>query len=115
MNARLGRGAHLSPDLSYDGKEIVFSWTENVLRASEDDRKLANASFAEKERKVIASARNINNSDMSFCEYRGKTVIHYFWGDQETPPCGFAEAVYDGAEEQFLRGWFPGSDKAPIE
>jgi len=48
---------------------------------------------------------------MSFCEYRGRVIIHYDWGDQATSPSGFGEAIYEGTQEQFLRGWFPAPAK----
>ena len=86
-----------------------------VLRASEEDRKPANPDFTEAELKRVATAVNINNSDMCFAEYKGQTIIHYFWGDQQTPPCGFARAIYDGTQEQFLRGWFPDAEKPTTE
>ncbi|MEI6785348.1 MAG: hypothetical protein WCQ21_30990, partial [Verrucomicrobiota bacterium] len=49
----------------------------------------------------------LNQSDMCLIEYKGKVIIQYFTGDQATTPCGYAEAIYDGTEAQFLRGWFP--------
>ena len=78
-----------------------------VLRASEEDRKLANPNLTEAQKKRIATITNINQSDMCLIEYKGKVIIHYFTGDQATTPCGYAEAIYDGTEAQFLRGWFP--------
>jgi len=62
----------------------------------------------------IATATNINNSDMSFREYKGRVIIHYNRSDQQTPPSGFAEAIYEGTQAQFLRGWFPETDPQPV-
>ena len=85
-----------------------------VLRASDEDRKLANPNFTEAQRQRIATATNINNSDMSFREYKGRVIIHYNWSDQQTPPSGFAEAIYEGTQAEFLRGWFPKTDPQPV-
>ena len=82
-----------------------------VLRASEEDRRLANPNLTEEKKKRIATMTNVNNSDMCLIEYKGKVIIHYFTGDQATAPCGMAEAIYDGTEAQFLRGWFTGPAK----
>jgi len=77
-----------------------------VLRASPEDRKLANPTFTEEERQRIATATNLNNSDVDFCEYRGRVILVYSWGNQRGVE-HLAEAVYEGTLEQFLRGWFP--------
>lgn len=48
---------------------------------------------------------NINNSDIDFCEFQGKTAIFYAWGDQ----LGIhflARAEYAGSEKEFLEGYF---------
>ena len=77
-----------------------------MLRASDDDRQIANSRLTEQQRQRIASARNINNSDLDFCEYQGRVILNYSWGNQQGIE-HLAEAVYEGTEEQFLRGWFP--------
>lgn len=77
-----------------------------VLRASDDDRKAANPSLTEKDRRRIAKAVNKNNSDFDFCEYQGRLIINYSWGNQ-TGVEHLAEAVYEGSTADFLRGWFP--------
>jgi hypothetical protein len=43
---------------------------------------------------------------MDFCEFRGRTVITYSWGNQQGTEF-LAEAVYDGPLESFLMGFFP--------
>jgi alpha-L-fucosidase len=78
-----------------------------VLRASDEDRGIANPKLTKEERGRIATAQNLNNSDIDLCEYRGKLVINYSWGNQQGVE-HLAEAVYDGTLEEFLRGWFPG-------
>lgn len=77
-----------------------------VLRPSEDDRKIANPALSEEARQRIATAKNINNSDIDFCEYQGHVEIFYSWGNQRGIE-HLARAVYHGTLEQFLRGWFP--------
>jgi len=82
-----------------------------VLRASEEDRKLANPNFTEEQKKRIATMTNINCSDMCLFEFKGKVIIRYCAGDQETRPHALVEAIYEGTEAQFLRGWFPGKPR----
>ena len=77
-----------------------------VLRVSDQDRQIANPRLTPAQRQRIATARNINNSDLDFCEYQGRLVINYSWGNQQGVE-HLAEAMYEGTEEQFLRGWFP--------
>lgn len=91
-----------SPDLIH--------WTSSplnpVLRASPEDKTIANQKLTEPQRARIASAVNVNNSDIDFCEWGGRLVINYSWGNQQGIE-HLAEAVYDGTAAQFLRGWFP--------
>jgi hypothetical protein len=87
------------------------TWEESpfnpVLRADEDDRKLApRITFTEQERKRIATAVNINNSDVDIFGYKGKTLISYSWGNQHGVE-HLAEAEYKGPVDEFLTGWFP--------
>lgn len=77
-----------------------------VLQASAEDKAIANAKLTEAQRQSIADARNLNNSDLDFCEWQGRLTINYSWGNQQGVE-HLAEAVYDGSEAQFLRGWFP--------
>ena len=77
-----------------------------VLRASAEDKQVANPGLSAAQREKIAAAKNINNSDLDFCEWRGRLVMNYSWGNQQGTEF-LAEAVYDGTQEQFLRGWFP--------
>ncbi len=77
-----------------------------VLEFGDQDRKIANPKLTPQERERIAKAININNSDVDLCEFRGKTVIYYSWGNQEGIEF-LAEAVHDGPLSEFLRGWFP--------
>lgn len=48
----------------------------------------------------------MSNSDIDFCEFGGRLVINYSWGNQQGIEF-LAEAVYEGTEASFLRAWFP--------
>ena len=76
-----------------------------VLKASDDDRKIANPTLSAEHRERVRRAVNCNNSDIDFCEFEGRLIINYSWGNQQGIE-HLAEAVYDGPESQFLRGWF---------
>ena len=78
-----------------------------VLRASAADKLIANPNLAEEQRARIAGAVDLNNSDIDFCEWEGRLLINYSWGNQQGAE-HLAEAVYDGTLKQFLHGWFPG-------
>jgi len=77
-----------------------------VLKHSDDDRKIASNALTAEQRERIRTAANINNSDFDFCEFQGKTVILYSWGNQQGVE-HLAEAVYDGTKASFLRAFFP--------
>lgn len=77
-----------------------------VLKASDEDRKIANGKLTTNQRDRIRTAMNINNSDIDFCEYRGRLVINYSWGNQQGIEY-LAEAAFDGTLSEFLTGWFP--------
>jgi hypothetical protein len=77
-----------------------------VLHHSEDDKKIASAKLTQEQRERIAKAVDINNSDIDFCDYKGRLVIYYSWGNQLGVE-HLAEAVYHGSEADFLRGFFP--------
>lgn len=80
-----------------------------VLRRSPLDRRLVGDGWSEAHRRRVASAVNRNNSDIDFCEWNGRLMITYSWGNQLGIE-HLAEASYDGSESQFLRGWFPGAE-----
>ncbi len=77
-----------------------------VLRASAEDKLIADPRLTPEQRKKIAGAKDINNSDIDFCEWNGRLLIDYSWGNQEGTEF-LAEASYEGTEADFLRGWFP--------
>ena len=77
-----------------------------VLRASEEDKQIANPKFTPEQQKHIREAKNINNSDFDYCEYKGELVINYSWGNQQGTEF-LAEARYAGTEAEFLNALFP--------
>lgn len=77
-----------------------------VMRFSPEDKIIANPKLTAEECQRIATAANINNSDVDFCEYGGKVVIYYSWGNQQGIE-HLAEAVYDGTLKDFLLDFFP--------
>lgn len=77
-----------------------------VLRSSNEDRAIHNPNLTDEQRQRIATAKNLNNSDIDFCEYQGRLIINYSWGNQLGVE-HLAEAVYEGTLADFLRGWFP--------
>ncbi len=70
-----------------------------------EDKKIASPFLTEKERERIEKALDINNSDMEFCEFLGRTIIYYSWGDQMGTEF-LAEACYEGPLAEFLQGLF---------
>lgn len=79
-----------------------------VLSFSEEDKKIANSLLTAEQRKHIAESVDINNSDVDICEFKGKTVLYYSWGNQQGIEF-LAAAEYDGGMAKFLRSFFPAS------
>ena len=77
-----------------------------VLQASDEDKTIANPNLTPEQGEKIQGAKNINNSDIDFCEYKGRLIINYSWGNQAGVEF-LAEATYEGSVSQFLLGWFP--------
>ena len=77
-----------------------------VMAASGEDQVIANPKLTDEQRKAIAGAVNRNNSDVDFCEFQGRTIITYSWGNQQGTEF-LAEAVHDGPLASFLQGFFP--------
>lgn len=61
--------------------------------------------FTKEELDYIDSAVNCNNSDIDLCEYKGKTIILYSWGNQVGKEF-LALAEYDGTLQEFLESFF---------
>ena len=77
-----------------------------ILKASPEDKQIANPKLTADQRAKIAGGVDLNNSDMDLCEFKGTTIITYSWGNQQGTEF-LGEAVYDGSLESFLKGFFP--------
>ena len=77
-----------------------------IMQFSEEDKIIANPKLTASQRAHIARAGNINNSDVDLCEFNGRTIIYYSWGNQKGIEF-LAYAVYNGTLESFLHGYFP--------
>jgi hypothetical protein len=77
-----------------------------VLAHDADDKLIANPALGPAERACIERAENRNSSDVDLCEWQGKVVLNYSWGNQQGNEF-LAEAVYDGTLEELLQGFFP--------
>lgn len=83
-----------------------------VLAASPEDKIIANPSLTDAQRSSIEKAADRNNSDIDFCEFNGRLLINYSWGNQNGTEF-LAEAEYAGTQTSFLTGWFPGPSLPP--
>jgi hypothetical protein len=91
---------------SKDLKRWESSRFNPVMAFSDEDKAVANPKLTSEQRKAVARAKDINNSDLDLCEFRGKTVIYYSWGNQQGKEF-LGEAVYEGTLADFLRSFFP--------
>ena len=77
-----------------------------ILMPSEEDKMISpRAAELEGLEETIRTCFNINNSDIDFCEWQGKTYINYAVGNQ----LGYyhmCEAEYDGPVGEFLEAFF---------
>lgn len=64
------------------------------------------ASFTEAERMMIAAAADVNASDLDMCEWQGKLVCFYSWGNQRGAEFS-ALAEADCTERAFCESFFP--------
>lgn len=75
-------------------------WPDDSDKIPVDPKHFTDEQIAEMENAV-----DCNNSDIDICDYKGKTVILYSWGNQlgtEYLAC----AEYDGTTEEFLKSFF---------
>jgi len=102
--------AHEGYEMRVVRSQDLIHWVPSplnpVLKASDEDRKIANPKLTAGQRRRIATAENCNHSDIDFCEFKGRLWITYSWGNQRGVE-HLAEAVYEGSEASFLKGWFP--------
>ncbi len=77
-----------------------------VMTFGDEDKIIINPSrFSAEEIHYIENAINCNNSDLDFCDWNGKTIITYSWGNQLGKEF-LALAEYDGTEKEFLQSFF---------
>ncbi len=76
-----------------------------LMQFSPEDKRIASKKFTPAQREHITKAVNLNNSDVDLCEFQGKVVLYYSWGNQKGIEF-LAEARYDGTLPAFLRGFF---------
>jgi hypothetical protein len=92
---------------SRDLKNWEFS-PHVVLGYDQDDKKIhpvPTAEFTESELALIAGSKDINASDLDMCEWNGKLVCFYSWGNQRG--CEFsALAEADCTEKEFCESFF---------
>ena len=86
----------------------LLSWeiapVNPVLFYGDEDRVL-DGEFSEEEKERINNSLNTNNSDVDVCEYNGKTIILYSWGNQMGKEF-LAKAEYDGPMAEFFESFF---------
>lgn len=70
-----------------------------------DEDKVLCGDFTDEEKEYINTALNTNNSDVDLCEFNGKTVILYSWGNQSGREF-LAKAEYDGTMDEFFKSFF---------
>ena len=75
-----------------------------------EDKQIASAFLTPADRKRIDEALDVNNSDMEMCEYLGRTLIYYSWGDQKGTEF-LAEAWYDGPMHELLKSFFESAEQ----
>jgi hypothetical protein len=96
---------------SRDLKDWEFS-AHVVLDYDVADRKIHPAGrFNAKELAEIASAVNINASDLDMCEFGGRLVCFYSWGNQRGKEYS-ALAEADCTEREFCESFFPAEKPA---
>jgi len=101
-NARYANSLARSKDLIH----WEYSPVNPVLMYDEyEDKKIASPFLTPEDRARIEAAEDINNSDMELCEFLGRTIIYYSWGDQKGTEF-LAEACYEGSMKEFLQGFF---------
>ena len=76
-----------------------------MMYSEAEDKQIANPFLTIEEQQQIADALDINNSDVELCEFNGRTIIYYSWGNQRGMEF-LAEASYEGTLASFLQAWF---------
>ena len=89
-----------------DFKKWEVGFYNPILMPSNEDKILSQRAVEkEKYEPLMRDAFNINNSDIDFCEWQGKTYINYVMGNQKGTYY-MCEAEYDGTPGEFLESYF---------
>ena len=76
------------------------------ITPDDDDKKMIYPDrLTDEEKDFILNAFDCNNSDIDFCDYNGKTIIMYSWGNQYGKEF-LAMAEYDGSLQELLESHF---------
>lgn len=89
-----------------DFKDWELGLTNPVMWPDDNDKIVIHPErFTQEELDYIENATNSNNSDFDMCDYNGKTIITYSWGNQFGKEF-LALAEYDGPSDEFLKSFF---------
>ena len=89
-----------------DLKTFELGITNPVMWPDDQDKRVIHPErFSAAELDCLEHAVDCNNSDFDLCDYRGKTVITYSWGNQYGKEF-LALAEYDGSSAEFLKSFF---------
>jgi len=88
----------------------LVNWEYSIVNPvlmfdDEEDKKILSPFISVEDQEYIKRALDVNNSDFECCEFNGRTIIYYSWGDQLGHEF-LAEAAYEGTMHEFLSGWF---------
>ena len=92
---------------SRDLKNWEFS-PHKVLGYDPEDKMIhpvPTAEFTDAEKAYIAGAKNINASDLDMCQWKGKLICFYSWGNQRGNEFS-ALAEADCTEQEFCESFF---------
>jgi len=91
---------------SRDLKNFELGVTNPIMWPDDADKNvICPERFTAEELDYVEHAVDCNNSDFDLCDYNGKTVITYSWGNQYGKEF-LALAEYDGSSEEFLKSFF---------
>lgn len=90
--------------------EFELGITNPFMMFDDEDKTIQHPEhFTKEQTDYIENAVNCNCSDIDFCDYKGKTVILYSWGNQYGKEF-LAEAEYDGSLVELLKSYFSYDD-----
>ncbi|MBQ7922184.1 MAG: hypothetical protein IJ325_06365 [Clostridia bacterium] len=91
---------------SKDLSEFEMAVDNPIMFYSDEDKQIVHPErFTKEQIAFIQNAVDINNSDIDLCNWQGKTIITYSWGNQLCSEF-LALAEYEGTEQEFLESFF---------